>query len=153
MVEYLPSQVRVWKLSTALLTLLALVAGALGALQSERASELANTVLTARQQIAAPEARLSEAEKPSLPVALSFRTALFGSGLVAIFKNTAPTSLEVAAVFSSQSTGQQRQVNLVIPPNGIQEIGHAEGWAFIAGQHIRLTNNRYRPAEYDVPRA
>ena len=72
-------------------------------------------------------------------------------GLVAVFKNNSSSPLEVAATFSSQATGVTREANLVISGNGLKEIGHAEGWPFAAGQHIRLTNNQYRPADYDVP--
>jgi len=52
----------------------------------------------------------------------------------------------------SPTTGLQRQANLASPPNSTKEIGHAEGWLFAAGcHHIRLTNNDFRTAEYDVP--
>jgi hypothetical protein len=105
----------------------------------------------AESRLRANEARLTEVAKPDLPVMVSFRPALLGSGLVAVFKNTNSTQLEVAATFSSAATGIRRGANLVIPGNGMQEIGYAQGWTFAAGQHIRLTNGEYRPAEYQVP--
>jgi hypothetical protein len=105
----------------------------------------------AATQLKANEARLTEAVKPNLPVVINFRPAILGNGLVAVFRNTSSSQLEVAAAFSSEATGMRRGANLVIPGNGVTEVGYAQGWAFAAGQRIHLTNSEFRPAEYQVP--
>jgi hypothetical protein len=40
---------------------------------------------------------------------------------------------------------------LVLPASDTQEIGYAQGWAFAKGQHVKLSNGNFRPAEYVVP--
>jgi hypothetical protein len=92
-------------------------------MQFERAQSLSDRLERALVNLASNEARLTEVAKPDLPVMVSFRPALLGSGLVAVFKNTSSTQLEVAATFSSAATGMRRGANLVIPGNGMQEIG------------------------------
>lgn len=146
---------RTWKLSTVLLGSIALLAAGWGYSQSLRATALQSaldaTLAEANARISDVNAALQQASKRDLPVSVSFRPALLGSGLVATFKNNSSQTLEVAAVFSSPSTGQQKQTNLVIPPSGVQEIGYAEGWPFAAGNHVTLTNNEFRSSEYIVP--
>lgn len=145
------SPARVWKLATALLAISTIVLAGWSELESDRVNSLERSLQQAQQQLLTTHDQLMQATKPDLPVSLGFRPALLGSGLVGVFKNTSSSSLEVAAIFSSPATGSRQEANLVIPPNGVKEIGHAEGWPFAPGQHIKLTNNRYRTAEYEVP--
>jgi hypothetical protein len=163
---------RGWMIAAALAGIVAIGLGALGVVQSKEAKALAESLAAAQQHVAETEARLKDAEtklvaateqlksnegqlaevsKPDLPVSVSFRAALLGSGLVAIFKNNGAKPIEVAAEFTSTVTGTKRSADLVLEPNLAKQIGHAEGWPFAAGQHIRLTNNQFRPAEYEVP--
>lgn len=146
--EKASGQARAWKSATALAAVTALLTTGWGYSESQRAEALQSAL---DATIAEANAKLQQASKRDLPISVSFRQALLGSGLVATFKNNSSQTLEVAAVFSSPSTGQQKQTNLVIPSNGVQEIGHAEGWAFAAGNHVTLTNNEFRPIEYVVP--
>jgi hypothetical protein len=149
---------RNWMFATFLLALLLVVAAAGAGIEHQRANEAAAALETSVQQLEATQARLEEVQtqladvsKPDLPVTVSFRNALSGSGLVGVFKNNSLSPLEIAAVFSSPTTGGKRAANLVIPANGVKEIGHVEGWPFAAGQHIHLVNDRYRAVEYDIP--
>jgi hypothetical protein len=142
---------RAWKSATALAVLAALLVAGWGYSESYRAQALQAALDTANQRIEQANAALREASKRDLPVSVTFRPALLGSGLVATFKNNSSRTLEVAAVFSSPNTGQQRQANLVLPSSGVQEIGHSDGWPFTSGQHITLTNTDFRPVEYIVP--
>lgn len=98
-----------------------------------------------QQQLAARTNALQQQEKRDLPITLSFRPALLGSGLIAVFKNNSAEALETATVFSSVSIVQQREAHLVIPAGGAQQFGHQEGWAFASGQHIKLSNAQFRP--------
>jgi len=151
MVNQSSNPARVWKLATGLSVILAAVGIGAARIESQRAARLADSVKSQQQLVVSLQARLVEAEKPSLPIALTFRPALMGSGLVGMFRNVSSSQLEIAATFSSQATGMLRQANLVIPANATKEIGHAEGWAFASGQHVQLTNIRFRPAVYEVP--
>lgn len=151
MAEVAGSEARVWKLGATLAGLAAVLMAGWGYTESQRADALQGAFDTANARLIEVNAALQEASKRDLPISVSFRPALLGSGLVATFKNNSSRTLEVAAVFSSSSTGQQRQTNLVIPSLGVQEIGHVEGWSFAAGHHVTLTNNEFRPIEYIVP--
>lgn len=156
---------RVWKLATFLFALVLVISVAGSLIEHRRADEAAASLETAVSELEATQAKLTETQlqlqdkeaqlaevsKPELPVVVTFKSSLSGAGLVGVFKNTSVSPIEVAAVFSSPATGGKRAANLVIPPNGVKEIGHVEGWPFAAGQHIQLMNNRFRPVEYDVP--
>jgi hypothetical protein len=151
--------------STVVSTIVALVAIGWGYSQSQRvaqvtaslqaeqqqSAQLKASLEAATQQITQTQQQVAQLQKKDLPVTLNFRKALLGPGLVAMFKNNSSTPLEVAAELSSQSTGERRTVNLVIPANGIEQVGFQQGWPFAAGQHIVLENGAYRSLEFTVP--
>ena len=107
-------------------------------------SQLRDTVQTANDV-------LKEQAKRDLPVSIQFREAMFGRNLVAVFRNNSSEAIEVSAVFTSPTTGQKLERNLVIPGNGVQEFGEREGWPFVPGQHVELSNRNFRPAGGNVP--
>jgi hypothetical protein len=89
------------------------------------------------------QAQRTELMKPDLPVTISVRHALVSVGLVVGFRNTSATDLAVTGEFRrAGATLQTRE--LVIPANGVREIGEHEGWAFVVGDSIVLTNPRFR---------
>jgi hypothetical protein len=114
-------------------------------------AELNSAHSTNQSLVNEANAKLHALSKHDLPVNVSFHPALLGNGLVATFKNNSGNQLEVAAVFISESTGQTKETNLVLPASDTQEIGYAQGWAFAKGQHVKLSNGNFRPAEYVVP--
>ena len=154
-----------WILAFVLVGLAAIVAASWASMEHKRASQLAASLDSAKtqidqvrgqvdqlqQQVAQAESQLQQSAKPDLPVTISFRRALLGNGMVAMFKNFSASPLEVAAVFNSQATGQEQRRNLVLAPNGMQIIGPAQGWPFAPGQHVTLSNANYRTIEVIVP--
>ena len=94
--------------------------------------------------------RAQELSRPPLPVSVGFRQALMGPGLVAMFRNNSAVLLEVKATIQSSDINSTKTYQLVLPPNGVQEIGWLEGWSFVPGQRIDLMNNRFRPVYYLV---
>lgn len=139
-----------WKVATAIALVIAGGAVAWGYQQQHQAAKVSEAYATAQQRISVLSSQLSEEAKRDLPIVVSFRRAVLGNGLVVIFRNDSGSTLEAAAELSSPATGEKRTAHLVLPPNGVQEIGYAQGWPVVAGQHIRLVNNAYRPAEYIV---
>jgi hypothetical protein len=139
-----PNKLRQWKLSAMTLAGLLSVAGMWGYEKSDEARKLA-------EELVATQIQLREASKPDLPIQVSFRQSFSNKGLVAMVRNQSNQTLELAGLFSSANTGQQRSVNMVLPASGVQEFGHREGWVFSSGQRIRLENAGFRPAEYVVP--
>ncbi|MBC7983747.1 MAG: hypothetical protein H7Y02_07840 [Candidatus Obscuribacterales bacterium] len=103
------------------------------------------------EQIKSQATKLSDVAKKNLPIAVLFRPIASGNGLAAFFKNNAPTPIEIGVVLSNPITDRRREVNLVIPPNGAQSIGEAEGWVFGPGHVIRVTHAQFGTSEYVVP--
>ena len=88
--------------------------------------------------------------RPDLPIQVGERAALLGPGLVLRIKNTSGQMLDLAATLESPNTGTQSTRRLVIPPGGVQEIGHLEGWEFAPGQKVDFRNDLFRPATFIV---
>jgi hypothetical protein len=95
---------------------------------------------TANSQL---QAQRVELVKPDLPVSVSVRHAIFGAGLVVALKNTSPSDLAVTGEFRRPGAASQTR-ELVIPANGAREIGEREGWAFVVGDTIVLSNPQFR---------
>ena len=113
-----------------------------------RTEQLGQTVAAETQEVQAKEALLNT---PEVPVTVSYRQAFAGPGLVAVFRNTSLKTLSVLATFFNPTTGQQRSSQLTITPQGVAEIGHAEGWAFASGDKITLKGADYREVSAQVP--
>lgn len=92
-----------------------------------------------------------EQSKPQLPVAVSYRQALLGDGLVARFTNRSPGTLELRVQADSPATHFYHDWYLVIPSGGTREVGWLQGWDFLPGQQIELSNANFRPKENVVP--
>jgi phage shock protein A len=104
--------------------------------------QLQGQIAQLQQQAGQAASRLQQSAKPDLPVTISFRQALLGSGMVATFKNFSASPLEVAAVFSSQATGQEQRRNLVLAPKGVNHWASARlavrAWAARYAQQREL---------------
>jgi hypothetical protein len=151
--------------------LVAVAASVVAYMQYQRATQLTAALATAndqsaqlhqqiahassqiQQQSAQMQQQVSELRaeaKPDLPLSVGFRPAILGTGLVMELRNNSASELEIAAVFSSEATGQHQQRNLVLPPNRIVQLGSSEGWAFEPGQRITFSNTNYRAAGFVV---
>jgi hypothetical protein len=85
------------------------------------------------------------ANQPEVSVTVTFRKALFGSGSVAAITNISTESIPVAVISSRPSMNQQQRFDLVIDPNRFKEIGDREGWAFIPGDVIKISQPDHKP--------
>ena len=83
--------------------------------------------------------------KPGLPISVGFA----GQGSVAIFKNNSGQILEIQATLTSP-TNRPSRYELLIPSWGAKEIGPLDGWTFLGGQRITLTNTNFRPMKIDL---
>jgi len=104
-----------------------------------------------REQLTSANTRVNELQQRNMPVTLIFRRASSGNGLITVFKNNAPSQLDVSVLLNNPVTHHSREANLSIPANGTQSIGDMEGWVFESGQHIRLTNAQFGSVDYVVP--
>jgi len=89
------------------------------------------------------QAQRVELVKPDLPISVSIRHAIFSAGLVVALRNTSPSDLALTGEFRRPGAAPQQR-EMVIPANGVREIGEREGWAFVLGDSIVLSNPQFR---------
>ena len=83
--------------------------------------------------------KLQAANLPEVTVSLSFRKAILGNGSVAMIKNTSPQAASISLAFLRTSTNQQKTIDTVIDSSKTKEIGEREGWAFLQGDTIQVS--------------
>ena len=88
--------------------------------------------------------KIQAASLPEVTIAISFRKALLSNGSVAILKNTSSQPTPMTLQFIRASTGQQRTVQVVIDPTRSIEIGEREGWAFLSGDEIKVSQPAHK---------
>jgi hypothetical protein len=86
-----------------------------------------------------------------MPVKLSARKALMGSGLVLQVKSFSLTALPAKVTLISPTFGKTNTFDLVIDAAQVtpttKEIGHAEGWAGAPGDWIIVESQGYDPVK------
>jgi hypothetical protein len=101
--------------------------------------------------LATRDAALAEANKPVLPVRVSFRLAWMGQGLVATIRNVTDSPLNVIAELREPGTDSARSVSLALDSNGTTEIGYAQGWTITSGQSVTVAASGYRAVTAFAP--
>jgi hypothetical protein len=110
--------------------------------QEERDATRAQ-VQFAQAEIHAQQERALELAKPDLPVRVALRRALLGAGQVLTVQNVSSSDLPITADLGRADAPSQTR-ELVIPHNGIREMGEQQGWAFLVGDSVALRNPRFR---------
>lgn len=104
----------------------------------------------AEQELAQQRALTEELAKPTLPLQLSVRKGWVDAGFVLTIRNVATQEVAVMAKFESPGGGAG-QKRIVIPANGIKEVGETEGWAFSSRDSVTLSSAGYQDMIYMVP--
>jgi len=81
--------------------------------------------------------------KPPVPVELTFRKALIGSGAVAQFKNNSGKLLSVEVKFSNPTFHTSKVFDFVLDPGKPLEIGHLEGWTMASGDTVEVSSSGF----------
>jgi hypothetical protein len=81
---------------------------------------------------------------------LSFRSAMMGSGLVAKITNSSGVSTPFTIEAKRPSTGQSKSFDVVLDSGGMSEIGHSEGWPFIDGDIVTVSQPGHKSRVYSV---
>lgn len=89
--------------------------------------------------------------RPELPVEISYREALLGPGLVAVFKNTSSRHLAIVATIYNPTLQKEESYRLDLSPETPIEVGHSEGWTFSSGDIIKLVHSEYKPKGVELP--
>lgn len=101
--------------------------------------------------LATRDAALAEANKPVVPVRVTFRLAWMGQGLVATIRNVTASPLNVIAELREPGADATRSVSLALDANGTTEIGYAQGWTITSGQSVSVAASGYRSVTAFAP--
>jgi hypothetical protein len=101
--------------------------------------------------LASRDAALAEANRPILPVRVTFRLAWMGQGLVASIKNVTDSPLNVIAELRDTGSDEVRNVSLALEANGTTEIGYAQGWTITSSQSVTVAASGYRSVTAFAP--
>ena len=120
----------------------------------ELREKLTRTEVTLQERTAAlatRDAALAEANRPVIPVRVTFRLAFMGQGLVASIRNVTDRPLNVIAELRDAGADPARTVSLALGANGATEIGYAQGWTITSGQSITVSSSGYRSVTAFAP--
>jgi hypothetical protein len=101
--------------------------------------------------LATRDAALAEANRPVIPVRVTFRLAFMGQGLVASIRNVTDRPLNVIAELRDAGSEPSRSVSLALEPNSATEIGYAQGWTITSGQSITVSSSGFRSVTAFAP--
>ena len=94
--------------------------------------------------------KISVASLPEVTANLSFRSAMMGSGLVVKITNSSGVSTPFTIEANRPSTGQSKSFEVVLDSGGMSEIGHSEGWPFIDGDTVTVSQPGHKSRVYSV---
>ncbi len=108
-----------------------------GKLVSEANAKIADTNNRCKQLV-------DEANQREVQVRVFFRRAFFGSGNVAGISNFSNQSIAITADVKRPSSGQTNHFEMVIDPGQVKEIGEREGWAFVPGDTVTVSQPEHK---------
>jgi len=120
----------------------------------ELRERLTRTEVTLQERTAAlatRDAALAEANRPVLPVRVTFRLAFMGQGLVASIRNVTDRPLNVIAELRDAGAEPTRVISLALGANAATEIGYAQGWTITSGQSITVSSTGFRSVSAFAP--
>lgn len=120
-------------------------------LTDEASSKLADANTKLHQLTDEANNRIQLANQPEIPVRMTFRKALMGSGNVAGFGNMSGQTIAITANVERRSSGQNRSFYLTIDSGKTKEVGEREGWAFIAGDTITVSQPEHKSLSFRAP--
>lgn len=95
--------------------------------------------------------QLHLANLPEITAKISFRKAILSNGKVVTITNTSDATISLIVEIERPSSGQKRMFNFVIDPRRIKEIGELEGWAFVPGDTLKLTQANHKSLIFTAP--
>lgn len=110
----------------------------------QQQSDLASQRDELEQQQSNLQAQAAQLAKPDLPVQVSVHAALFGTGKQLEIHNLTANPLPITATFGRAGFPSVTK-ELVVPARFQTLIGTQQGWSFLPGDTVSLSNPRYRP--------
>lgn len=97
------------------------------------------------------EFQMGTASKPTMPMAVHFRSSFLGKGVVAVLENTSDRSLTVVMNVRNPTLARLRRFTVDIEPHASEDFGHLEGWQFASGDELTLFHNNFNALRVVVP--
>lgn len=112
-------------------------------------AEIAEAKLMAESEREAKEAVVIAAARQArtMPVELTTRRALMGGTLVLTMNSTRPMTVRLEVARALQHFTHEYQ----LVPGRPKQVGHLEGWGFMSGDEIRLSNPAFDPKLVTIP--
>ena len=101
-------------------------------------------IAKANQEISKADRMVAAASLPEATIDVAFRTAMMGSGSVAVISNTSDEAIPVTVLITRESTGQTKNYDFVMNAKSGREIGHMEGWAFVSGDVVAVSQPKHK---------
>ena len=89
--------------------------------------------------------QLEQARLPEAQVQVSIRKAVVASGNVAAFKSTSSQVIGITAEVDRPNSGIKKTFAITLDPGQTQELGGIEGWSFVPGDMIRISQPGHKP--------
>ena len=112
--------------------------------QYQRITELEAVAGRAASKLAAAEQQLNR--KPAMPVRVSLRKGLLGTGYVVVFSTTIKQDFPVLVTVKSKALGTTKQIRVNLSGNGTTEVGSNEGLSVDLEDEMILENTNYESA-------
>lgn len=107
--------------------------------------------LKAQLDYAAQDFDSLAAQKPALPVSVTFRPSWLGQGMVAELHNASPRYLTVVLVVRNPTLSRARRFTLELAPEAGTAFGHLEGWRFASGDEVAVYHDAFSATRAVVP--
>jgi hypothetical protein len=92
-----------------------------------------------------------EASLPPLPVAVNYRPALIGQGLVFMFENKSDGPVSFVATLQHPALNTEKRVEVYVPARGTTKLGSSDGWIGQTGDRITLANANFQTWSGSIP--
>lgn len=95
--------------------------------------------------------KVVEAGKPEMPVAVTYRKAAFGPGLVLQLRNNSDRTLTVVLEHHNPTLSTRVRNSVDLGPHAIVELGWAENFKFASGDEVKLDHAEYQALHVRLP--
>lgn len=89
-------------------------------------------------------------DKEKLPISVTTRESYLGVKKVLQVQNNSGVMLSVVVSLTKPVTKQTMDFRIDIPPFGVKEIGHLEGWAVESGDRVVIRNDAFQTFDNQV---
>jgi len=87
----------------------------------------------------------------TIPVSVSIRKALAGSGLVLVFKNNGGQLLTLNIRCTNPAFNTSKVFRMDVNPGMASELGHLQGWAAASGDEVEIACEGYETQRLKIP--